>query len=39
MEKKEEKKMQVDGELIDNVNEGANYLSRQNRQPSSETAC
>ena len=29
MEKKEEKKMQLDEQLMDNVNGGANYVSQQ----------
>ena len=39
MEKKEEKKMQLDEQLMDNVNGGANNVSQQNRQPSSHTPC
>ena len=39
MEKKEEKKMQLDEQLMDNVNGGATYVSQQNRQPSSHTPC
>ena len=39
MEKKEEKKMQLDEQLMDNVNGGANYVSQQNRPTSSHTPC
>ena len=38
MEQKEDKK-QLDGQQMDNVNGGANYVSQQNRQISSLKPC
>ena len=39
MEKKEEKKMQLDEQQMDNVIGGANYVSQQKKPISSHTPC
>ncbi len=39
MEKKEEKKMQLDEQQMDNVNGGGNYVSQQKKPISSHTPC